>query len=56
MIQKMDDHKAWDYDVAVKQILFRLKLNDLNAIIGTFREDRRKELLLQKFLLKMLTC
>jgi len=22
MIQKMDDHKAWDYEVAVKQILF----------------------------------
>jgi ABC transport system ATP-binding/permease protein len=35
MIQKMDDHKAWDYEVIVKQILFRLKLNDLNARIGT---------------------
>ena len=23
MIQKMDDHKAWDYEVAVKQILFK---------------------------------
>ena len=36
MIQKMDDHKAWDYEVAVKQILFRLKLHDLNALIMTF--------------------
>ena len=34
-IQKMDDYKAWEYEVAVKQILFKLKLTDLNAVIGT---------------------
>src|SRR5665647_499827 len=29
-IQKMDDYKAWEYEVVVKQILFKLKLTDLN--------------------------
>ena len=33
MIGKMDDLKAWDYEVQVKQILFRLKLSDLNTMI-----------------------
>jgi ABC transport system ATP-binding/permease protein len=50
MIQKMDDHKAWDYEVAVKQILFRLKLTDLNAIIGTLSGGQKKRVALAKIL------
>lgn len=50
MIQKMDDSKAWDYDVAVKQILFKLKLNDLNARIANLSGGQRKRVALAKVL------
>ena len=50
MIQKMDDLKAWDYEVAVKQILFRLKLTDLNAYIGTLSGGQKKRVALAKVL------
>ena len=52
MIQKMDDHKAWDYEVAVKQILFKLKLTDLNAIIGTLSGGQKKRVALAKILVE----
>ena len=52
MIQKMDDHKAWDYEVAVKQILFRLKLTDLNAVIGTLSGGQKKRVALAKILVE----
>ena len=52
MIQKMDDHKAWDYEVVVKQILFRLKLNDLNARIGTLSGGQKKRVALAKVLVE----
>jgi ATP-binding cassette subfamily F protein uup len=50
MIQLMDDHKAWDYEVLVKQILFRLKLTDLNAVIGTLSGGQKKRVALAKVL------
>jgi ATP-binding cassette subfamily F protein uup len=52
MIQKMDDLKAWDYDVAVKQILFRLNLTDLNAVIGTLSGGQKKRVALAKVLVE----
>jgi ATP-binding cassette subfamily F protein uup len=52
LIQKMDDHKAWDYDVAVKQILFRLNLTDLNALIGTLSGGQKKRVALAKVLVE----
>jgi ATP-binding cassette subfamily F protein uup len=52
MIQLMDDHKAWDYEVAVKQILFRLKLTDLNAFIGTLSGGQKKRVALAKVLVE----
>jgi ABC transport system ATP-binding/permease protein len=52
MIQRMDDYKAWDYEVAVKQILFRLKLTDLNAIIGTLSGGQKKRVALAKVLVE----
>jgi ABC transport system ATP-binding/permease protein len=51
-IQKMDDHKAWDYEVAVKQILFKLKLTDLNAFIGTLSGGQKKRVALAKILVQ----
>jgi ATP-binding cassette subfamily F protein uup len=52
MIQKMDDHKAWDYEVAVKQILFRLKLTDLEAVVGTLSGGQKKRVALAKVLVE----
>jgi ATP-binding cassette subfamily F protein uup len=52
MIQRMDDHKAWDYEVAVEQILFRLKLTDLNAVIGTLSGGQKKRVSLAKVLVE----
>ncbi len=50
MLQRMDDHKAWDYEVAVKQILFRLKLTDLDAVIATLSGGQKKRVALAKVL------
>jgi ATP-binding cassette subfamily F protein uup len=52
MIQKMDDNKAWDYEVAVKQILFKLKLTDLDAVIGTLSGGQKKRVALAKILVE----
>lgn len=52
LIQKMDDLKAWDYEVAVKQILSRLRLTDLNAIIGTLSGGQKKRVALAKVLVE----
>jgi ABC transport system ATP-binding/permease protein len=51
-IQHMDDLKAWDYEVAVKQILFKLKLTDLNAIVGTLSGGQKKRVALAKVLVE----
>jgi ATP-binding cassette subfamily F protein uup len=48
----MDDHKAWDYELAVKQILFKLKLTDLNAVIGTLSGGQKKRVALAKVLVE----
>jgi ABC transport system ATP-binding/permease protein len=50
MIGKMDDSKAWDYEVSVKQILYKLKLPDLNARISTLSGGERKRVALAKAL------
>jgi ATP-binding cassette subfamily F protein uup len=52
MIQRMDDLKAWDYEVAVKQILFKLKLTELNAVIGTLSGGQKKRVALAKVLVE----
>jgi ATP-binding cassette subfamily F protein uup len=50
IIQRMDDLKAWDYEVTVKQILFRLNLTDLDAVIGTLSGGQKKRVALAKVL------
>jgi len=52
MIERMDDYKAWDYEVAVKQILFKLKLTDLDAVISTLSGGQRKRVALAKVLVE----
>jgi ABC transport system ATP-binding/permease protein len=50
MIGKMEDFKAWDYEVQVKQILFKLKLTDLNALIKNLSGGQKKRVALAKIL------
>lgn len=52
IIQLMDDLKAWEYEVAVKQILFKLKLTDLNARIATLSGGQKKRVALAKVLVE----
>ena len=52
LFQRMDDLKAWDYEVAVKQILFKLKLTDLDAVIGTLSGGQKKRVALAKVLVE----
>ena len=51
-LQKMNDYKAWDYEVAVKQILFKLKLTDMNATISSLSGGQRKRVALAKVLVE----
>ena len=50
MIQQMDDSKAWDFEVSVKQILFKLKLSDINKSIKNLSGGERKRVALAKTL------
>jgi ATP-binding cassette subfamily F protein uup len=52
MIQKMDDIKGWDYDVAARQILSKLKLPDLNATVKSLSGGQRKRVALAKVLVE----
>jgi ABC transport system ATP-binding/permease protein len=52
MTQKMDDNKAWDYEVTVRQVLFKLNLTDLNVRIGTLSGGQRKRVALAKILVE----
>lgn len=52
MIQKMDDNKAWDYEISVKQILYKLKLSDLNARISALSGGQKKRVALAKSLVE----
>ncbi|HEX2975141.1 MAG TPA: ABC-F family ATP-binding cassette domain-containing protein [Bacteroidales bacterium] len=52
IVHRMDDMKAWDYEVAVKQILFQLNLTDLNARIGTLSGGQKKRVALAKVLVE----
>ncbi|MAP79630.1 MAG: ABC transporter [Aequorivita sp.] len=47
----MDAHQAWDFETRYKQILFKLKLDDLNAKISTLSGGQKKRLALANALL-----
>jgi len=40
----MEHHNAWDFETQYKQILFKLKLNDLNKKISTLSGGQKKRL------------
>jgi len=48
----MDRHQAWDFETQYKQILFQLKLDNLNQKISTLSGGQKKRLALANALLK----
>ncbi len=48
---KMDDMKAWDTEAQMKEILFRLKLDDMDQLVSTLSGGQRKRLALAKIIL-----
>lgn len=48
----MDQAQAWDFETQYKKILFKLKLNDLNAKVGSLSGGQKKRIALCNALLK----
>ena len=44
--EAMDQHQAWDFETQYKQILFQLKLDQLNAKVGSLSGGQRKRIAL----------
>ncbi|GAA4281560.1 ABC-F family ATP-binding cassette domain-containing protein [Gaetbulibacter aestuarii] len=42
----MERHQAWDFETLYKQILFKLKLDDLEQLVGTLSGGQKKRLAL----------
>ncbi|MBS9766893.1 MAG: ABC-F family ATP-binding cassette domain-containing protein [Flavobacteriaceae bacterium] len=49
--EKMERHQAWDFETQYKQILFQLKLEDLEQSVATLSGGQRKRLALATILL-----
>ena len=50
--EAMDQNQAWDFENQYKQILSKLKLNDLNAVVGSLSGGQKKRIALCNALLK----
>tara|TARA_B110000444_G_scaffold156042_1_gene145932 strand:- start:4650 stop:6512 length:1863 start_codon:yes stop_codon:yes gene_type:complete len=50
--EEMDQFQAWDFETQYKQILFKLKLNDLKANVGKLSGGQKKRIALCNALLK----
>ncbi len=51
IIQKMDNLKAWNYENEVKQILSKLKINNLEQVVGELSGGQKKRVGLAKVLI-----
>ncbi len=49
--EAMEQHQAWDFETQYKQILFKLKLEDLNAKVSTLSGGQKKRLALANALI-----
>ena len=50
--EAMDQNQAWDFENQYKQILFKLKLNDLSALVGSLSGGQKKRIALCNALLR----
>tara|TARA_B100000767_G_scaffold273645_1_gene304403 strand:- start:5704 stop:7569 length:1866 start_codon:yes stop_codon:yes gene_type:complete len=50
--EEMDQNQAWDFETQYKQILFKLKLNELTASVGSLSGGQKKRIALCIVLLK----
>jgi len=48
---KMDDLKAWDMDARIKEVLFKLNINDLNQLVRNLSGGQKKRLALAKLII-----
>jgi ATP-binding cassette subfamily F protein uup len=51
-LAKMDDLKAWDFEARIKEILFKLGINNLEQKVGTLSGGQLKRLALAKILIE----
>lgn len=51
LLHLMDHHKAWDYEVKIKQILSKLQIPDFNQNVGQLSGGQLKRLALAKVLI-----
>lgn len=49
--EQMEQHQAWDFETQYKQILFKLKLEDLNQKVGALSGGQKKRLSLANALI-----
>ena len=50
-LQQMDTHKAWDYELKIKQILSKLRVGELEKRIDTLSGGQKKRVALAKVLI-----
>ena len=50
--EQMEAHQAWDFETTYKQILFKLKLEDLHAEVSSLSGGQKKRLALASMLLQ----
>jgi len=48
---KMDELQAWDFESRIKEVLSKLKIEDLNQAVGTLSGGQRKRLALAKLII-----
>ncbi|MFD2517960.1 ABC-F family ATP-binding cassette domain-containing protein [Salinimicrobium flavum] len=49
--EQMEAHQAWDFESTYKQILFKLNLEDLHAMVGSLSGGQKKRLALASMIL-----
>ncbi len=52
VLEKMEHHKAWDFEVKIKEILTRFNVKDLQQQIGTMSGGQQKRVALAKVLIE----
>ena len=51
LMERMDELQAWDFEVKVKQVLSKLGINDLNAVVKNLSGGQRKRVAMARVLI-----